>query len=65
MGKMPVSSAPLWPLHQPLPPDCCPVWIPVPIPFKDEQQYGSVSQINPFLPKLLFGHGVLLQPEKP
>jgi hypothetical protein len=24
----------------------------------DEQQYGSVSRINPFLPNLLFGHDV-------
>jgi hypothetical protein len=24
----------------------------------DEQQYGSVSQINPFLPNLLLGHDV-------
>jgi hypothetical protein len=26
--------------------------------FGDEQQYGSVSQINPFLPNLLLGHDV-------
>jgi hypothetical protein len=26
--------------------------------FGDEQQYGSVSQINPFLPYLLLGHDV-------
>jgi hypothetical protein len=24
----------------------------------DEEQYGSVSQINPFLPNLLLGHDV-------
>jgi hypothetical protein len=24
----------------------------------DEQQYGSVSRINPFLPNLLLGHDV-------
>jgi hypothetical protein len=24
----------------------------------DEQQYGSVSQINPFLPNLFLGHDV-------
>jgi hypothetical protein len=33
--------------------------------FNDEQQYGSVSQINPFLPNLLFDQGVLLQQQKP
>jgi hypothetical protein len=26
--------------------------------FGDEQQHGSVSQINPFLPNLLLGHDV-------
>jgi hypothetical protein len=26
--------------------------------FGDEQQYGSVSQINPFLPNLLLDHDV-------
>jgi hypothetical protein len=36
----------------------CPVWVPVLTSFGDEQQYGSVSWINPFLPNLLLGHGV-------
>jgi hypothetical protein len=35
-----------------------PAWVPVLISFGDEQQYGSVSQINPFLPNLLLGHDV-------
>jgi hypothetical protein len=35
-----------------------PTWVPVLISFGDEQQYGSVSRINPFLPNLLFGHDV-------
>ena len=29
--------------------------------FDDEHSYGSISQINPFLPNLLLGHGVLSQ----
>jgi hypothetical protein len=29
-----------------------------PASFGDQQQYGSVSQINPFLPNLLLGHDV-------
>jgi hypothetical protein len=33
-------------------------WVPVLTSFGDEQQYGSVSWINPFLPNLLFGHDV-------
>jgi hypothetical protein len=35
-----------------------PAWVPVLTSFGDEQQYGSVSWINPFLPKLLLGHDV-------
>jgi hypothetical protein len=35
-----------------------PAWVPVLTSFGDEQQYGSVSRINPFLPNLLFGHDV-------
>jgi hypothetical protein len=35
-----------------------PAWVPVLTSFGDEQQYGSVSQINPFLPNLLLGHDV-------
>jgi hypothetical protein len=33
-------------------------WVPVLTSFGDEQQYGSVSRINPFLPNLLLGHDV-------
>jgi hypothetical protein len=29
----------------------------------DEQQYGSVSRINPFLPNLLLGHDVCAEIE--
>jgi hypothetical protein len=29
-----------------------------PASFGDQQQYGNVSQINPFLPNLLLGHDV-------
>jgi hypothetical protein len=35
-----------------------PAWVPVLTSFSDEQQHGSVSQINPFLPNLLLGHDV-------
>jgi hypothetical protein len=35
-----------------------PAWVPVPTSFGDEKQCGSVSWINPFLPKLLLGHDV-------
>jgi hypothetical protein len=35
-----------------------PAWVPVLTSFIDEQQYGSVSWINPFLPNLLLGHDV-------
>jgi hypothetical protein len=34
------------------------MWVPALISFGDEQQRGSVSLINPFLPTLLLGHGV-------
>ena len=46
----PVRNIPPWPLHQLLLPDLT--------SFGDEEQYGSVSRINPFLPNLLFGHDV-------
>ena len=35
-----------------------PAWVPVLTSYGDEQQYGSVSQINPFLPNLFLGHDV-------
>jgi hypothetical protein len=34
-------------------------WVPVLTSFGDEQQHGSVSWINSFLPNLLLGHDVL------
>ena len=49
-GSKPVKNIPPWPLHQLLLPDLT--------SFGDEQQYGSVSRINPFLPNLLLGHDV-------
>jgi hypothetical protein len=36
-------------------PASCPAWDPVLTSFGDEQQYGSVRRINPFLPNLLLG----------
>ena len=35
-----------------------PAWVPVLTSFNDEQQCGSVSWINPFLPTLLLSHDV-------
>jgi hypothetical protein len=35
-----------------------PPWVPVLTSFGDEQHYGSVSWINPFLPTLLLGHDI-------
>ena len=35
-----------------------PAWVPVLTSFGVEQQYGSVSRINPSLPNLLLGHDV-------
>jgi hypothetical protein len=61
----PVSSSSPWSLHQLLPPSCCPVWVPVLTSFGDEQQCGSVSWINPFLPNLLLGHDVLCRNTNP
>jgi hypothetical protein len=50
-----IKNIPPWPLHHLL--------LPVllgssPDFFGDEQQHGSVSQINPFFPNLLLGHDV-------
>jgi hypothetical protein len=54
-GSKPVKNISPWPLHQLLLPDL--------LEFQscflgDEQQYGSVSQINPFLLNLFLGHDV-------
>jgi hypothetical protein len=35
-----------------------PAWVPVLTSFGDEQQYGCIGWINPFLPNLLLGHDV-------
>jgi hypothetical protein len=36
-------------------PASCPAWVPVLTSFGDEQQFGSVSWINPFLSNLFLG----------
>ena len=56
MRSKPVSSTLPWPPHQLLPPGSCPVWVPVLTSFDDEQQYGSISQRNPFLSNLVFSY---------
>jgi hypothetical protein len=48
----PVRNIPPWPMHQFLLFDCLSS---SPDFLGDEQQYGSVSWINPFLPNLLLG----------
>jgi hypothetical protein len=50
-GGKPVKNIPPWPLHQLLLSDLREFQS-----FGDEQQCGSVSRINPFLPNLLLGH---------
>ena len=59
MGSKPVSSTPLWPVYQRLPPGSCPTSL------GDRLQYRSVSPKNPFLSTLLFRHGVSLQNRNP
>ena len=54
-GRKPVSYISPLPLHQLLLSDLLDS---SPDFLDDEQQYGSVSQINPFLPNLLLGHDV-------
>lgn len=58
IGNKPLNSTPPWLLHQLLSPDSCPVWISVLTSFDDECWYGSINQINPSLPNLLFNSGV-------
>ena len=52
-GSKPVKNIPPWPLHQLLLSD-----LSVLTSFGDEQQHGSVSRINPFLPNLFLGHDI-------
>ena len=52
MWSKPVSSTPPWPLRQFLPPGSCPVRVPVFAAF-GELLHRTVSEVNPFLPKLL------------
>jgi hypothetical protein len=54
-GGKPVKNIPLWLLHQLLLLTCFSF---SPDFLVDEQQYGSVSRINPFLPNLLLGYDV-------
>ena len=49
-----VSSPPPRPLHQLLPPGSCPAWVPVLTSFDHKLWSGSIRQINPFLPELLW-----------
>jgi hypothetical protein len=53
MGSKPVSSTPPWSQHQLLPPGSCPTWVSALDTFDDELLYGTVSEINSFLFKLL------------
>lgn len=48
------SSIPSWPLHQLLPLGSRPVWVFVLASFSDAVLCASVSQMNPFLPSLLW-----------
>lgn len=48
-GEQPLSSTPSWPPHQLLSLGCCLDWVPVLTFFNDE--WGTVNQINPSLPK--------------
>jgi len=52
---------PPWLLYQLLLSGSCPVSVSVLTFFGDEQQLGSISQINPFLLYLLFGHNVFIK----
>ena len=63
-ASKPVKQHPSMPLHQLLPPSSCPVWVPVPTSFGNEQQHLNVSWLNPFLPNLLLGHDVLCRNTK-
>ena len=54
-GSKPVRNIPPWPLLS----SCFLTCLSSSPDFLgDEQKYGSVSQINPFLPNLLLGHDV-------
>jgi hypothetical protein len=55
-SKQASKNIPPWLLHQLLLSDLLELLVLT--SFGDEQQYGSVSRINPFLPNLLLGHDV-------
>jgi hypothetical protein len=58
MNSKPVSSTPLEPLPQILPPGSYPVGVPVLTPISDGLQCGRISQIKPVSPHVAVGHGV-------
>jgi hypothetical protein len=53
IGNKPVSNTLPWPLYQLLPPGSCSVWVLVLASFGDELWYWTLSEINPFLYKLI------------
>ena len=53
-GVQTSKQHPPWRVIQLLPPASCSVWVLVLTSFKDEQWCRSISQVNPFLPKLLW-----------
>ena len=59
--RKPVSTTPLWPLHQLLPPRPCPAWVLDWISFDDEQWYGSINLINTFLLNLLWSQYFIIE----
>ena len=54
MGSKLVSSTPQWPLHQLPPPGSYPACISARTAFEDSLLLGTVSEINPFLARMLW-----------
>ena len=54
MRSKAINNTSPWTLHQFLTHSFCPAWIPVLNSFDDAQCCGSIRQINPFLPSLLW-----------
>jgi hypothetical protein len=63
-GRQASKYTPPWPLHQLLPPSSCPVSS-CPDFIQWWRAIWSISLINPFLPTLLLGHGVLWRNTNP
>jgi hypothetical protein len=61
----PVKNILPYPMASASAPASWPAWVPVLTSFGDEEQCGSVSWINPFLPSLLLGHDVLCRNRNP